>query len=136
MHRVAVQIDPVAEQLLAKPRLTVLGRERAASFVRRSCVEAVGQKSDQIRDRLRLEDDGIDARFDCLGLLRADSLANRLFGDVLRVETREIEMVSRVITGAGAVRAASGDAEAGLARLKYRRLPFAVAAAVADAPEV
>ena len=50
------------------------------------------------------------------GCARPHRLVDGLFGDALRVEAGEIEVVSRVIAGSGAVGAARGHAQPGLAR--------------------
>jgi len=116
MHRVAVQADSLVEQLVAETRLPILRRERAATLVGRSGVEAVDQESGQIRDRLWLEDDRVGAGLDWFRVSRLQGLLDGLRGNLLRVEDGEIEMVGRVVAGSGSVRAASRDAEPGFAR--------------------
>ena len=105
VHRVAVQVQPFVEQLLAEARLAVLGREGAAPLVSRARVERVGQEPEQVGHRLRLEDHRIGRRLDGFGVLRTDRLADRLRRYARRVEFRQIEVIPGVVARAGPVSA-------------------------------
>src|SRR5688572_11692905 len=106
MHRVAIKIDPLAEHLLADARLAVLPRQCAAALIGISRIEGAGEKSEQIRHRLWLEDYRVHAGLDRFRLLRSYRLADRFAGDACRVESREVEMIAGVVSRARAIGAA------------------------------
>ena len=86
-------VQLLVEQLIADPALAVFSRKRAAALVRGPRVEAVGQESQEIGNRLRFEDDGVDAGLDRFRSARRDGLVDGLIDDVLSVQLREIEMI-------------------------------------------
>ncbi len=93
VHRIAVEVQLFVEHLLADAALAILAGERAAAFIGRARVEAVGQEADEIGNRLRFEDDRVDAGLDRLRLARPDRLVDGLVDDMLRVQPRKVEMV-------------------------------------------
>src|SRR5204863_2220147 len=123
VHRVAVQVQAFVEQLLAHARLAVLRRERAATFLGGAGVEGRGQKAEQVGNRLRLENYRVRRGLDRLRVLRTDRLADRLFRDVLCIQSGEIEVVAGVIPRSGSVGAACRDAEAGVAGAEVAPVP-------------
>ena len=94
---------------------------RPSSAVRAS--KAASEESDQVRDRLRFKNHRIVAGFDRLRLSRSDRLADGLFGDLLRIETRRIEVIAGEVTGSSAIGGARRHAQVGAARAEVAAIP-------------
>src|SRR5215471_20390170 len=108
MPRIAIVINSLIKNFLAKFCLAAGGRVRAASFVGAAGVKT---QPNQIIGGLRLENDRIDARFERLGISGGQGLMNCFATDSSSVKFGNIEMVAEEITGAGAVGRSGSDGQ-------------------------